>query len=666
MARSFLFVVLKGLLLFIVISCSDSEFVSNSEKVITEVNINLDSAAFQKVYDHRDRWEIDSLLPFFHHKDPSFRAFSARIISDIGDGSIAKQLGSLLSDTIPEVRRAALYSLGQLRSPESVPYLMEVFSQQDTMGVDPLAFKYALEGIGKCGDSSYLSALATISTYTYKDTLLLQGQALGILNMAYRGFSHPKATSLMVQFVSDSVYSYNVKLFAAQYLATVKDVSLSEFSQELFDAIENERNPNIRMFLAESLGKTAGDGYAWMSRNFSREEDFRVRIQMLRGALNFSKNRTHALLAKGVRDSNLEVAREAADLIIEHGSSAYSQTYLDWAFANFRKEIKYKIFAIANRYITNNRFRNMNQQLVYQQYNRTTDPYLKSDLIRACGYNPSTLSRLLQWYDEDENLAVRTSIIESVIQITKESSGNLTTAAKDFLVDRWLEADAAAVSLISAFIGENAELFPELKKRDEKWNLVQQKISMPGGVEAMISLKKAKAAVLGENFDSDFYKVKENYTHPIDWTLYKSLSTSSRAEVNTEKGSFEIQLYTEHAPATVVNFVELAEAGYFNKKPFHRVVPNFVVQGGGNRGDGYGSLDYTIRSELGPEYFDDEGYVGMASAGKHTESQQWFVTHRPTLHLNGKYTIFGKVINNMEVVRQLERGDVIQEINIKY
>ena len=126
----------------------------------------------------------------------------------------------------------------------------------------------------------------------------------------------------------------------------------------------------------------------------------------------------------------------------------------------------------------------------------------------------------------------------------------------------------------------------------------------------------------------------------------------------------KLQLLKKEAPGSVANFVQLAKNGFFNGKNFHRVIPNFVIQGGCPRGDGYGGLDYSIRSELPPLNYDDEGYVGMASAGNHTECTQWFITHAPTPHLDGRYTIFAKVIEGMETVHQVQIGDVIKSITI--
>jgi len=122
-------------------------------------------------------------------------------------------------------------------------------------------------------------------------------------------------------------------------------------------------------------------------------------------------------------------------------------------------------------------------------------------------------------------------------------------------------------------------------------------------------------------------------------------------------------LLVEEAPGSVANFIALTQSGFFKGKNFHRVVPNFVVQGGDPRGDGWGGTDYSLRSEFANlRYL--EGYVGMASAGKDTESCQWFITHSPTPHLDGRYTIFAKVTAGMEVVHQLEIGDPLVKVEL--
>ncbi len=138
----------------------------------------------------------------------------------------------------------------------------------------------------------------------------------------------------------------------------------------------------------------------------------------------------------------------------------------------------------------------------------------------------------------------------------------------------------------------------------------------------------------------------------------------SRAIVTTEKGKFNIQFFPEEAPLTVDNFIKLAKSGYFNGVEIHRVVPNFVVQDGDPRGDGNGGPGWQIRCEINQIPY-ERGMVGMALSGKDTGGSQWFVTHSRQPHLDGGYTVFGKVNEtDMKVVDKLVRGDKIISMKI--
>ncbi len=138
-----------------------------------------------------------------------------------------------------------------------------------------------------------------------------------------------------------------------------------------------------------------------------------------------------------------------------------------------------------------------------------------------------------------------------------------------------------------------------------------------------------------------------------------------RAIVTTTKGSFTMELLPEAAPLTVDNFVQLAQRSFFNGITIHRVVPNFVIQDGDPRGDGNGGpAQHLIRCEINEVPY-DRAAVGMALSGKDTGGSQWFVTHSPQPHLDGGYTVFGRVIAGMNVVDNIIRGDVIKSIVIK-
>jgi len=139
---------------------------------------------------------------------------------------------------------------------------------------------------------------------------------------------------------------------------------------------------------------------------------------------------------------------------------------------------------------------------------------------------------------------------------------------------------------------------------------------------------------------------------------------NAKAILTTEKGVFTIEFAPEDAPLTVDNFIKLAKSGYFNGLAIHRVVPNFVMQDGDPRGDGNGGPGWQIRCEINLLSY-ERGAVGMALSGKDTGGSQWFVTHSPQPHLDGGYTIFGRVNEtDIKVVDNLVRGDKILSVKI--
>ena len=139
------------------------------------------------------------------------------------------------------------------------------------------------------------------------------------------------------------------------------------------------------------------------------------------------------------------------------------------------------------------------------------------------------------------------------------------------------------------------------------------------------------------------------------------------AEIHTDKGVMKLNFFEKDAPGTVANFIKLAEKGFYNGLTFHRVIPDFVIQGGCPLGNGMGGPGYKIKCETdGNNQFHDRGVLSMAHAGKNTGGSQFFICHsrKNTSHLDGVHTCFGKVYEGVEVIDAISQGDYINEIII--
>jgi peptidyl-prolyl cis-trans isomerase B (cyclophilin B) len=140
-----------------------------------------------------------------------------------------------------------------------------------------------------------------------------------------------------------------------------------------------------------------------------------------------------------------------------------------------------------------------------------------------------------------------------------------------------------------------------------------------------------------------------------------------KAKINTDKGIMDVELYEKDAPKTVANFVKLAKDGFYNGLTFHRVIPDFVIQGGCPNGTGAGGPGYSIDCELdGDNQYHDKGVLSMAHAGRNTGGSQFFICHSRTntAHLDRNHTCFGKVVEGLDVIDSIDGGDKINSIEI--
>jgi len=252
---------------------------------------------------------------------------------------------------------------------------------------------------------------------------------------------------------------------------------------------------------------------------------------------------------------------------------------------------------------------------------------------------------------ENEDLLVRASAAAILGRQAKpESLAPLITALQASENDRSNDAKLAILTALSKFKFNQAVEAIRTTLNDSD-NLVRRR--------ALELLKQ-----VGAGDYSDRIGIARSANKKPDYQRVTArLNRKVIAKVYTAKGVITMELFPAEAPLTVDSFITLARRGYFNNLTFHRVVPNFVIQGGDPRGDGEGGPGYQIRCEVNTRPY-VRGAVGMALSGKDTGGSQFFITHSPQPHLDGGYTVFGRVTSGMEVVDRIARGDVIKRIEI--
>ncbi|WP_299819493.1 peptidylprolyl isomerase [uncultured Pontibacter sp.] len=621
-----------------------------------ELTVNkFSDTNLQKIYTVQDERKTQELQPYLHHNKPAYRTQAALAFASVQDTVAIPDLLGLLSDTTTAVRKAAAYALGQVGHRKAEDGLIKHMPHEGKPEIQATL----LEAIGKVAGPAGADYLAN---YNATSEVALAGQAWGLYRAGLRQQYTPKGVELAVKFLS-AVRPYEARLAAAHFLARAPKLDLTAYRQPLLTAATSDAAPEVRMAVTQALGKVKTMDKAQFLSNIAQSDpDYRVRLSAVRAMSGLEFRQIKPAILSALQDKNINTAVAASEFIQANPAGVEIDTLLQMLpqvqDARVRSGMIWVMLRNSqphNRALLNNRYK--------QQYQNAKNPYDKAYLLKALSGDVENYKFISEQMFAAEQPIIATTGMEAIITMRQQG---------DF--PRRLEADFAEVFKKAVGSGDVALVgMAAAAIRDPKFNLrshykdnsfltvAQQKLQLPRDMETNIELQRTIDYLNGKR---ESITPENPFTHPIDWALVKTIPDGQQVLLRTDKGTIVLQLFIEDAPGSVANFVELIEKRFFDNLYFHRVVPNFVAQGGDKRGDGWGSSDYSIRSEFAPLHY-REGYLGMASAGKDTESNQWFITHSPAPHLDGKYTIFAKVIDGMEVVHQLEVGDKILEVSLK-
>ena len=660
---------------FIFITIFFAACVPPSKEVNSEVKIDIKDTRVQKIIDFQDQGIIDSLIPLFSSEDANDRYLGARALASIKDNSVHPFLVSLLDDDNMKIRSIAAYALGQIGEEANTESLIEAFIDQDTLDVDNTLNAQLLEALGKISNEAIMNNIASVESYRADDTLLLLGQTRSLYRFGLNGFKSQETTNAALKYALDNQYPEEVRLMAASYLGRNNGLDISLRQGELFRQIRREEDPNIRMNLALAIRNLSNESdlIPEILNMYNAEKDYRVKVYFIKALSQFPYIQVVEPIMKMVEDPNIHVSITAAQYLSDKGNRSDAYLYRELVKDDMPWQIKSKIYesVLKNVPVYYTKIKNSLGNQIEEEYQESENIYEQAGLIRALSFDPYQFQRLIELNTEAKDPVIKTAIAEgfhrqiSSPDFIKAFGGRYIRTARTMVDTMIVDAkrgDLGAIYYLSQVLKLDTYDWNSMIK-DSTWQEdVLNTMKLPQDIESYNEFNEALSKINNESFT----KVTPEFNHPIDWTLLQTVYDSSRVVMKTSKGNITLKLFPDHAPGSVANFLGLCQSDFYDGKVFHRVVPNFVIQGGCPIGDGFGALDYTIRSELGPKYYDDEGYIGMASAGNHTEGVQFFITHSPTPHLDGRYTIFGKVTKGMDVVHDIQVGDKIIDAILTY
>ena len=647
-----------------------------SGEVNTSIDIDWSKADIQQILDAGDERREDVLRTYLAEPNATKRYLSSQVYGSILDHDVHDELNNILTtDPSEACRQNAAFALGQSAKPDiSRDMLVAAFAFQDSVDINNESRMRILEAVGKVGDEKMLGFIAEQSTYLKIHDYLLLGQAKSLYQFGLRGMTDPKGTEKMLAFLLDQDIAIDVRVIAANYFYRFRNLDLTLLDEQLFQAYKESEDPRIKMCLLAAIA-SGGDQQLLQPilAEIAKATDYRTKVNGIRGLASYPYYAFRDSVITYLSDDNVHVAITTAELIKNTVPSNGIKPIIRLCQEELRPEVKARLYAgvlrAAPYYLSNTRKRVADE--IQIAMSKLSSPYQIASYVEALSNDPINYEVFYQKGIKSRDLPVVSAAIGAVPNILKaDKFKNVykTTSAIEkvradilgYLLDIYKTDNSGAIAIASVVLRDEDLGFKDDIVSLEPLLAASRNLKIPEHLETKIEIEKTIAYLKDESYDD----IKVDYNNPIDWTAIEGLTDSSVVYILTDRGNIELRLYPNKAPGTTSNFVKLIDLDFYDGKVFHRVVPNFVIQTGCPRGDGYGSLDYTIRSEFSTISYDQGGYIGMASAGPDTESTQWFITHSPAPHLDGRYTIFGKVVAGMDVVHKIQQGDKITDIRI--
>jgi cyclophilin family peptidyl-prolyl cis-trans isomerase/HEAT repeat protein len=640
------------------------------------------------------RWD-DELRALLAHREPAVRQRAALAVGRIGDERSVPALTTLLKDADAGVRAMAAFALGEVESIAGADSLVTIVKGDEQGELRARA----IEALGKIAAAlpaeqqarqRELGAVIREAVEVEAQRSSASGRLTILLGLTAALRARPAdAGPTIAKFLNAA--DGRIRSDAANTLARLR---LKDGNEQLRKLLVGDLDPNVRANAARVLGAT--DDKASFDALLARaldDSDGRVRISAIR-ALAMLKDRRAAepLIKRAVTDQNelLEIATTLGRVLPQTDDAAaiawlreankklnHTAPEVEIAFgriapAAYLAELSGKEFS-ADWHVTAAVANGLAEVAGLPESLAT-----KSELTKTA---EARLRKMLASNGSDYAIpevlralaAFKPGDLKEVLFVGLKNSDAIVRAAAADLLGELPPAEEITQALIAAWPRTATDSLNDAALSILDSLAKQKSAAANGAIENALNssnyLVRARAAALLKtngrgDFSARIGTVRTKNTTADYRRALARIGRKVHAVVTTSRGSFTIELLPSDAPLTVDNFVHLAQRHYFRGITIHRVVPNFVIQDGDPRGDGNGGPGYQIRCEINEVPY-DRATLGMALSGKDTGGSQWFVTHAPQPHLDGGYTVFGRVTAGMDVVDKIVRGDVVRSIRIQ-
>ncbi len=651
----------------------------------------------------------DSLVRACAFPSPKHRAQAVYAMASVQDTTMLKPLAKMLLDTSVAVRVNTAFALGQSSAMQTYTVATVILLNHYAQEKNERVREALIDALGKCGDARAAEWLVSLK---HKSVKLKIASALALSRIAQRGIlsqaQADKASKYCYQLIRDNKGS--LIRFAATYFFVRTPITVWTGVADSLAVLLNDKLmrtlPEAQSNIIRALARANKPTYIKVLIDASTVSDWRVRYECVRALSRFTIDSVQNRILAMTSDNNLHVQLAALrsvfdnpmvvhDEFIHQAKTICLRPLTDWrvraSYLNIiaRRDPNWVLVLMDRwREIPNSEFMAtlcdgfaiMQKSEVWAMLDSLSQTRVNNTTIVAVAALRALHSK---WQVErrDSTQGYRLSEIVNVyypiwLRALKSGDIALVSTAAEYCTDSLFAQKGSANEMIALLRTvrpfTDVEMVQSLTGALVKLRAVQAipiLDSLQNSPDDGIALACGNALSALQNIAGVAQKPsiarKARYTAPYTMNDIRALALNQECTLQTSAGAITLKLFPDLAPISVLNFLAHARRGLFNDVPFHRVVSNFVIQGGDyERRDGYGGPRFTIPSEFTHIPF-TRGTLGMASAGKDTEGSQYFIMHSYAPHLDGRYTAFGQVITGLDVVDAVLQGHKVLSVVVK-
>lgn len=662
--------ILLSIIALLYVSCNSAR----QQKTQGDSGGHFSDSMIVQIHEFKDRRNAGKLIALLRADSASYRKEAALALISVADtAAITPLIKAYLNEKDPVVQKmqlAALSQCGTERMRKALPVLL-------SKALDGEVKNQAMELIGKFGPSFQDQFIIRETNYARDNPILREGQMRAFYQFCLRNYCSAQMLNMGITYMKKGQPD-NVRIWASHFMAraaTLKSTDISPHYNDLLHIVRSEGSPEIAANALICIGyhpelKQAQIG-SELAKLLDEQLDYRVKVTLMRilheDHYDYVKDGVIELLDS----DNHHLQFMAAGYLRFKGNEEDGPFYYSLAKQTDYWRTKLALLAAAGRQSKDDRLELVLEQ-IFEAVESSDNPYARNEYYKMLSEYAPNYEFVLKRYKIEDNRIAKAGALEALglmgtsflmdsfaLDRSKRIGGESPREHIIGILKEAAQSNDPHFAFIAAKWLRQKEYVYAVGPDDVQWvKNARDKWQMPRHYETIMELERLRLYCTGNAYEN--HRPEMPYNHPIDWDYVKKLSEKPVLNIKTKYGSIRVELNKREAPGTVAYIAKLAEDGFYDKKNFHRVVSNFVIQGGDPIGDGMGATDKSLRTELGLSNF-ETGSIGMASAGKDTESCQFFITHISTPNLNGRYTVFGKVIEGMEVVHQIEIGDKIEK-----